>query len=1767
MWSLICPDHPRTSPSLRFSIHRGPEVSSSGATPMLLCFPLGGSDRQSKNYDQATKVYLSRVAERTRSKTDAYYETFAEAHGISSSSQNVEATNASHGSGGVSAPIARRKRKTIVGQLQDYSSSCKNVNKAGLDGVSAPHDCRRQKKRRIQLKPTRGVGRRKNNFGNNNGDMDLEEIEIERIDVAEFKNKKTRSTSEIGLSTWQELNEGFSAASSWKNVDSVSKKLSADLYRYFSPEDVSHDSDQGLFVQKGKNTDNMVCKDIEIENTGGVEFSTKKTHSMSKIRPPTWQGINEGHFAASSSKNVGGASKNIFCRSFSPEDADPRFDQRSPDKSSSIVKKGNDNEDMDFEGIEIERIEEAEFMNQKTHFLSKMGPSTKEELNGGYCATTPRKDVGSVSKKSSSADCCGFSCPKDACHGFDQAWPHESSSFVGRGSDSEDMVSEEIEIQKIDEAEFRNQKTHFVSKIRPSTAQELTEGHSAASSGKNISSADLCVSFSPEDCGTDSDPVLDKSSPLVKKGNKNECMRSKEINMEGIDEAEFKKEISRFASKIGSSTRQGVDERYSAANSWKNADVVKEVSFDDCCRSFSSEDAGRDSDKGQTDKSSSFTEKGNNNEDMDPEKIGIEKIDESEFRNKRTHFVSKIRSSTRQELNEGPFAATSGENVNSVSKKIFSTEKIDESKKKRKVSAYSRRKKFFEDWNRNFNDHINNSLFECISSYSSSHSNSDNINDFPQDDKISLYGARHEINLGIASRTRSKMRIIKKPSEVDNVSVDLSDDSDSSSTDGEFYSFDDEDFEVESSYNSGEVELLCSYVEACEVQNNILMEVSAEKSEVCSKLERSAVKHASKRRHFSNLQDKEKNCEEPTLQRRQFSLRKTQLSHDSSSKQTKGEKAPKTYEVHEEYEAKNSILGDDANAEEGLKERINGKRDNLPKFIYSKQSYTQSDCDEAEGADGLHPKDQSQAGIRRQKKAVSPSHSEDDCVLEKFDATSSDFHGHGKNEKVDVADEIKKPTKRKQNACRFCIGKGPMLETKESDEEARQAPASQTQDTLPLKFRFEDEVPKEVEKTEYEREMEGLFAELDFNWALEELGSFNYPEVDQEIGNPPAEETHYARCTRGKHELVLHDDQGLICIYCHHVELGPRDVLPQWVEKTYQESERKRYFETEQLLEFDGLHLQSSINNFADFSITANGTVWSIKPGIQESMYKHQQEGFEFLWKNLAGSINLDELKSTDPGGVGGCIISHAPGTGKTRLTIVFIETYLKLFPNCRPVIIAPASMLLTWEEEFRKWNVEFPFLNLNNLEFLGKENKSALRLLAGAKRRNKRTIRMVKIYSWDMGRSILGISYSLFEKLTGEKYIKEKTSKKCERVIIDEEMEKLRKILLEKPGLVVLDEGHTPRNQRSNIWNVLLKLHTEKRVILSGTPFQNNFAELFNTLRIVRPAIADKIQRGNSQSTLISEEVDRAVEKLKISMLPFVHVHKGTILQQSLPGLRDCVVLLKPPALQKSLIERLEGSPSTFQFEHKVALISVHPYLFQHSDSTEEQRIGIDLGAVEASKLNPNEGVKTKFILELVRLSMAMNEKVLIFSQYIQPLELIKEQLKEIFKWVDGKQILQMQGKLDQKQRQILINIFNDPQSESKIMLASTRCCSEGISLVGASRVVLLDVVWNPSVERQAICRAYRIGQKKFVYTYHLMTSGTTEADKYCRQAEKERLSELVFTSSSNESNIEKHPCLGIEDRILEEMVGHAKLKEMFEKIINQPKDTDLIQTFGLTS
>ncbi|KAH7839902.1 hypothetical protein Vadar_010215 [Vaccinium darrowii] len=132
-------------------------------------------------------------------------------------------------------------------------------------------------------------------------------------------------------------------------------------------------------------------------------------------------------------------------------------------------------------------------------------------------------------------------------------------------------------------------------------------------------------------------------------------------------------------------------------------------------------------------------------------------------------------------------------------------------------------------------------------------------------------------------------------------------------------------------------------------------------------------------------------------------------------------------------------------------------------------------------------------------------------------------------------------------------------------------------------------------------------------------------------------------------------------------------------------------------------------------------------------------------------------------------------------------------------------------------------------------------------------------------------------------------------------------------------------------------------------------------------------------------------------------------------------------------------------------------------------------------------------------------------------------------------------------------------------LLAPSTRACCEGITLVGASRVVLLDVVWNSSVKWKTISRAYRTGQKKVVYIYRLIMSGTMEGEKCVVQAEKDRLSELAFSSADGKDHgSEIISCAVNDDKILQEMVQHEKISYRFAKILNQPKESNLIDTFG---
>ncbi|KAB2610963.1 SNF2 domain-containing protein CLASSY 3-like [Pyrus ussuriensis x Pyrus communis] len=700
-------------------------------------------------------------------------------------------------------------------------------------------------------------------------------------------------------------------------------------------------------------------------------------------------------------------------------------------------------------------------------------------------------------------------------------------------------------------------------------------------------------------------------------------------------------------------------------------------------------------------------------------------------------------------------------------------------------------------------------------------------------------------------------------------------------------------------------------------------------------------------------------------------------------------------------------------------------------------------------------------------------------------------------------------------------GKG---KTVEGGVEVKKGQHSSRKDVtaLLLKFCFGSKKPSVPEKPELDPEENELWDEFRFSLRSCDIGSTGSNKVGNQDSVPTIHEEDTATlCKRGSHQLILDEEIGLRCKFCTYLAKEIKYIFPEFVENPYKKFGR-RGFETDNWSIFDELRSHDSgsgPHSGCRSHLHDEGTVWDFIPGVKSSMYPHQREGFEFLWNHIAGGIHVEELKKRSSNYAGnGCIITHAPGTGKTRLAIVFLQTYMQQFPHCRPLLIAPRSMLLTWEEEFQKWGFDIPFHNLNNTDLSGEEIETDVNLvmqIEGRKSINRvKNSRMLKLCSWTKKRSILGISYQLFEKLCGTNHSGAL-----------KQAEEWRKIILEFPGLVVFDEGHTPRSDQSRIWKALSDFKTKRRILLSGTPFQNNFQELFNTICLVRPTFADSIdsnkftgdfRRNQSQkrnletwqwtsvtncSGNVNDKRERHATEVKAKIAPFVNVYKGSVLQDSLPGLRNSVVVLHPTQLQEEFHKRIQVIKSQFENEHLESLISIHPSLLLNKEA-----FSGDWDKLNKLKLNPDVGVKVKFVMDLIRLSDALNERVLVFSQYIKPLVLTRDLLRSQFHWIEREDVLYMDGSCDMKQRQSSMKVFNDPSIKAKVLLASTKGCCEGISLVGASRVVLLDVTWNLSVERPAISRAYRLGQKKVVHLYHLLMGGTNEEHKYQRQVDKSR-------------------------------------------------------------
>ncbi|CAN1165121.1 SNF2 domain-containing protein CLASSY 2 [Linum perenne] len=669
------------------------------------------------------------------------------------------------------------------------------------------------------------------------------------------------------------------------------------------------------------------------------------------------------------------------------------------------------------------------------------------------------------------------------------------------------------------------------------------------------------------------------------------------------------------------------------------------------------------------------------------------------------------------------------------------------------------------------------------------------------------------------------------------------------------------------------------------------------------------------------------------------------------------------------------------------------------------------------------------------------------------------------------------------------------------------------------------------------------------------------------------------------HEFKLDEEIGILCTICGYVKLEIKYVTPPFAENASSAAERNPNNEADESeVKADGeeeIKLfttdHNTFNEEAAFSADQEN-VWALIPHIKTKLHIHQKKAFEFLWKNTAGSMIPAEMVKASKK-IGGCVVSHTPGAGKTFLIIAFLSSFLRLFPNKRPLVLAPKTTLYTWYKEFIKWDIPIPVHLIHGRKtFKLSKQGTGKNVVGGGPKPSQDVMHIIdcleKIQKWHAQPSVLVMGYTSFLTLMRE------DAKFAHR-------QYMAKVLRESPGLLILDEGHNPRSTKSRLRKVLMKVNTDLRILLSGTLFQNNFAEYFNTLCLARPKFIREIlkkldpkfkaKRGpqkarhllesrarklfldNIASKIDSDVPEERMEGLNVlrkMTSGFIDVYEGGA-ADGLPGLQIYTILMNSTEIQNNILTKLHAIMDTYkgyplELELMITLASIHPWLVKTSNCVNKFFNTPELVELERLKYDFKKGSKVMFVLNLVY-RIVKKEKVLIFCHNISPITLLTELFESIFGWQKGREIMILTGDLELFERGRIIDKFEEPGGHSKVLLASITACAEGISLTAASRVILMDSEWNPSKTKQAIARAFRPGQQKVVYVYQLLATGTLEEDKYRRTTWKEWVSCMIFSEAFVEDP-SQWQAEKIEDDVLREMVEEDRTK-MFHMIMKNEK------------
>ncbi|KAJ1360958.1 chromatin-remodeling ATPase isw1 [Parelaphostrongylus tenuis] len=445
----------------------------------------------------------------------------------------------------------------------------------------------------------------------------------------------------------------------------------------------------------------------------------------------------------------------------------------------------------------------------------------------------------------------------------------------------------------------------------------------------------------------------------------------------------------------------------------------------------------------------------------------------------------------------------------------------------------------------------------------------------------------------------------------------------------------------------------------------------------------------------------------------------------------------------------------------------------------------------------------------------------------------------------------------------------------------------------------------------------------------------------------------------------------------------------------------------------------------------------------------------------------LNWLISLQHNGING-ILADEMGLGKTLQTIALLG-YMKHYKNMSGphLIIVPKSTLKNWMNEFAKWCP-----SITTCCVIGDE-----------KERNEVIHNIILPQKFD----VCCTTYEMVLKVKSQ----------------------LKKLVWK---YIIIDEAHRIKNEKSKLSEVVREIKSKNRLLITGTPLQNNLHELWSLLNFLLPDMFSSSEDFDSWFTDGSMQGNAdIISRLHKVLQPFLLRRIKSDVEKGLLPKKEVKIYVGLSKMQrewytKVLMKDIDVINGAGKVE-KARLMNIlmhlrkaanHPYLFDGAEPgppyTTDQHL-VD-----------NSGKMIVLDKLLVKLKQ-QGSRVLIFSQFSRILDLLED-----YCWWKQYQYCRLDGNTAHVDRQEAIDAYNAPDSEKFIFMLTTRAGGLGINLATADVVIIYDSDWNPQSDLQAMDRAHRIGQKKQVRVFRLITENTVDERIIERAEVKLRLDSIVI-------------------------------------------------------